>query len=75
VGVAYALAGLMPAATGRLGGPGGSGGAFLGYAPPTFSPATIALVIVLSVAIGLVAGLVPAYRAARMSPVSALRYE
>jgi len=39
------------------------------------SPQTFCLVLGLSLLIGIVAGVIPAYRASKMDPVEALRYE
>ncbi len=45
------------------------------FLPTQMSPGVAALAIVVSLLTGLVAGFLPAYRAARMSPVDALRAE
>ena len=74
----------------RFGGPGGFGGAPPGVAgraasttvsastlqiTPVITPQLILLAILLATAVGALAGLVPAWRASRLTPVEALRHE
>jgi putative ABC transport system permease protein len=43
--------------------------------PASISPPIIALALLISLAVGVLAGIVPAYKGARQSPIDALRYE
>ncbi|UCF68456.1 MAG: ABC transporter permease [Acidobacteriota bacterium] len=43
--------------------------------PASISPPIVAIAIVVSIGVGVVAGLIPAVRAARLNPIEALRYE
>ncbi len=47
----------------------------MNFSSTYFSPTLIIGAFVLSIAIGMIAGLIPAYRASRLKPVDALRYE
>jgi len=60
--------------TGLSGGSSGSLGRF-SLSAAYFSPTLIIEVFLISIVVGLVAGAVPAYRASRLAPVDALRYE
>jgi len=42
---------------------------------PIFTPGSIGFAVLLAFLVGLAAGLIPAYRASRMEPARALRYE
>jgi putative ABC transport system permease protein len=46
-----------------------------GLMPASLSPGILLTSIVVAVAVGVVAGLVPAYKGARLDPIEALRYE
>lgn len=61
---AVAIGSLSGASTGRI-----------SFSSAYFSPAIIIGAFLLSVIIGMVAGAIPAYRASRLKPVDALRYE
>jgi len=45
------------------------------YAPPKISLENILFVILLTISIGILGGILPAYRAAKIPPATALRYE
>jgi putative ABC transport system permease protein len=45
------------------------------YMPASMSPTVVSLAVLVSLLTGLVSGFVPAWRAARMNPVDALRNE
>ncbi len=44
-------------------------------APPAITPELIGLTLVITIAVGVLGGIFPAYRAAKLPPVAALRYE
>lgn len=48
---------------------------FFSSGSTTFSPTIILGAFLLSIAVGMIAGAIPAYRASRLKPVDALRYE
>ena len=59
---------------GRLDGVGAVSTSILGF-PLALPYMWIALAVVLGIAVGLLAGMYPAYRAARLDPIEALRHE
>ncbi|NNJ11852.1 ABC transporter permease [Chloroflexales bacterium ZM16-3] len=46
-----------------------------GMLTPSYSPATFGLAVAMSLSLGVIGGLLPAWRAVRLSPLEALRYE
>jgi putative ABC transport system permease protein len=69
VGIGYLLSGFMPALIGG----GGITGRFAS-AGSVVTMQSVLLALGISVGIGMVAGVVPAYKASRLKPVDALRY-
>lgn len=62
----------------NFGGRGGGSGAGLGpstHITPVFEPTFMAEVVLITIVFSLLAGLIPAYRASRIEPAVALRYE
>jgi len=87
VGMGYLLTSLSNSGGGRFGG-GGPGGAnsfggggpgganpFGGHVTPVFEPVFMLEVIGITAVFSLLAGIIPAYRASRIEPAVALRYE
>jgi putative ABC transport system permease protein len=71
IGGGYALiAGLSSG-----GGPGGDAGGGFGNLSPVFLPTDLATVWGISVGLSLIAGIYPAWKASRLSPIVALRRE
>ncbi len=69
VNLAYMLTGFAPHAPG----PGGGGGGAVAHISPIFIPQDILNVWILSVILSLAAGIFPAWKASRLSPLEALR--
>lgn len=57
------------------GGPGGGQAAFSLQITPVITPSLLLTALTMAVIIGLLAGLIPAWRAAKYTPLEALRYE
>lgn len=64
------ISGMLPLLGLRLMGPGSDGGM-----TTAITPQLLFYALLLSVLVGVVAGLIPAYRASKLRPVDALRYE
>jgi putative ABC transport system permease protein len=87
VGLSYLIISLLSRSTLGLGGGGGAVASFAGRGgaasastasttltiSPAITPGILGLAVVLAVAVGVVGGLLPAWRASRMNPVEALR--
>jgi putative ABC transport system permease protein len=43
--------------------------------PASISPPIVVVAVVVSVTVGILAGIVPAWRGARLDPIESLRYE
>jgi putative ABC transport system permease protein len=73
IGGGYLLSGMVPhSASGPGGGGGGSGGA-PAHADPIFVPSDLFRVWSLSLLLSIAAGIMPAWKASRLSPLEALR--
>jgi putative ABC transport system permease protein len=70
IGGAYVLSGIAPHSTS---GPGGGGGGAPAHVDPIFIPSDLLHVWVLSLLLSLGAGIMPAWKASRLSPLEALR--
>jgi len=87
VGLSYLIISLLSRSTLGLGGGGGAAVGFTGRGAsaaassasttltitPAITPEILGLAVVLAIAVGVVGGLLPAWRASRMNPVEALR--
>src|SRR5215831_12545257 len=71
IGGAYALSGIAPPPTSGPG--GGGGGGPPAYVDPIFIPSDLLHVWILSLLLSLGAGIMPAWKASRLSPLEALR--
>ncbi len=71
VALGYILSGIIP---GLLGASGGIAGRF-GSAGSVITIQTVAGALGISVGIGMISGVVPAYQASKLKPVDALRYD
>jgi putative ABC transport system permease protein len=69
VNLAFILSGFSPGG----GGPGGGGGGASSHISPIFIPHDILNVWILSALLSLAAGIFPAWKASRLSPLEALR--
>ncbi len=69
----YILSVIIPGLL-KFGGPGKSGFS-IGAVTPVFDLTTIAVIVIVSAVIGIVAGSIPAYKASRLEPVKVLRNE
>lgn len=65
------LSGFLPS---LMGSSGGIMGRF-GFSSPTISIWTVIIALLVSVLIGMIAGVIPAYQASKLKPVDALRFE
>jgi putative ABC transport system permease protein len=80
VGGGYMLSSFTPSGTGTSFGGGGPGGGFGGGAnsasiPPIYVPQDVIKVWILSVTLSIAAGIFPAWKASKLSPMVALRRE
>jgi ABC-type antimicrobial peptide transport system permease subunit len=60
---------------GGIGGGPPGGGSFISSYTPAISPEIVVVSIMIAMAVSVVAGLYPAWKAAKMQPIKALRYE
>jgi putative ABC transport system permease protein len=73
IGGAYVLSGFAPQSTLGPGAGGGGGGSTHVHIDPIFMPSDLVHVWVLSLLLSLAAGVMPAWKASRLSPLEALR--
>ncbi|MGB8937493.1 MAG: FtsX-like permease family protein, partial [Candidatus Nitrosopolaris sp.] len=70
IGGGYALSGMVPHSAS---GPGGGGGGPAAHVDPIFVPSDLLRVWSLSLLLSIAAGIMPAWKASRLSPLEALR--
>jgi len=70
ISIGAAVSSALPMLGVRMIGPGGGGGMVT-----VISPQLLLMALLLAIGIGIAAGVIPAYRASKLKPVDALRYE